>query len=51
MTALFQLLVSVAALALITWGCVQVWLPLGPLMLGLLLLGGVIWSRLSTRGY
>ncbi|MGD9644431.1 MAG: hypothetical protein AB7U73_01890 [Pirellulales bacterium] len=40
--------VLLAALALLTLGCSLAWLPLGPIVLGALLLCGLIWTRLHT---
>jgi len=40
--------ILILALALVTLGCSLAWLPLGPTVLGLLLLAGLIWSRLRT---
>lgn len=36
----------VASLALLTVGFSLAWLPLGPIVLGSLLLGGLVWVRL-----
>lgn len=40
--------VAIAALALLTIGCSMAWLPLGPIVLGSLLLGGLVWVRLHS---
>lgn len=48
MTSLFQLLLLAASLYLLTWGCSMAWKPLGPIVLGSLLLTGVVWVRMRT---
>ena len=42
-------MILIASLTLITGGFALVWLPLGPLALGFLLLSFLIWGRLSRR--
>lgn len=41
-------MVLLIGLALITAGCSLAWLPLGPIVLGTLLLGGLTWTRLRS---
>jgi hypothetical protein len=40
--------ILISGLALVTGGCSMAYLPLGPIVLGVLLLGMLFWSRLRA---
>ncbi len=43
-----EAIVLLAGLVLVTVGFSMAWLPLGPIVLGSLLLGGLVWTRLRV---
>ena len=45
-----ELWILLASLALLAGGFSLAWLPLGPIVLGALLLGGLAWTRLRGSG-